>query len=258
MYPDTSAGMSAVDGALRQPHSLRGARLQSLHSSYLNGRHRPLHALEHQFAERLDVGERLDRHLHLAVDQNLATARFGAEPRGEVHHRADRRIIVSPLEADTAERCIAMGDPYSEAEVVAELAPLDREIGDRVAHLDRHSHRTHRRIGAWQWIIEQDVEAVAGKALQCTLVLVDERTKNVVIRAQDRHHLLRLGGLGEGPEAAQVAKHGRPRAAMALQVALAIPRGHHEIRDLRRETPPQTAPTLDSRQPVAHPLLDGL
>ena len=43
--------MSAVDGALRQPHSLRCARLQIPHSKYVKGRHRPLHALEHQFAE---------------------------------------------------------------------------------------------------------------------------------------------------------------------------------------------------------------
>jgi hypothetical protein len=37
--------MSAVDGALRQPHSLRCARLQIPHSKYVKGRHRPIDAL---------------------------------------------------------------------------------------------------------------------------------------------------------------------------------------------------------------------
>ena len=59
------------------PHGLRRARLIS-YCNYVERRYQSLHAFEHQLAERFGVGQRLERHLHFAVEQDLAIARFGA------------------------------------------------------------------------------------------------------------------------------------------------------------------------------------
>src|SRR6266700_1019359 len=101
---------------------LRRACLQIPYCTYVERRYRSLHALDHQFAERLGVGYGLDRHMYFGVHQDLTAARFGAQPCGEIHDRADRRVIVPPLETDTAKRCIAVGDSHSEAELVAKFA----------------------------------------------------------------------------------------------------------------------------------------
>ena len=90
--------------------------------------------------------EILDRREGLGVDQDLAGLRLAAQPRREVHHRADRRVVVAALEADLAERGVAVRDADAEAELVAELAPFDGELRHRVAHLDRHADGAQRRL----------------------------------------------------------------------------------------------------------------
>ena len=61
-------------------------------------------------------------------------------------------------------------------------------------------------IGAGQGIVEQDQHAIAGEALERSLIAVDQLAQRCVIFVEDGHHLLRLGGLGEGGEAAQIAE----------------------------------------------------
>src|SRR5262249_55316818 len=115
-----------------------------------------------------------------------------AQPRGEIDHGADRRIVEAALESDPTERRIAVRDADPEAELVAVLAPADAELADALAHLDRKPHRALARVRTRQRIIEQDHYAVADEALDRALVFVDQRAEAGVIFAQDLHHLLGL------------------------------------------------------------------
>ena len=51
------------------------------------------------------------------------------------------------------------------------------------------------------------MHAVAGETLERALVAEDDLATALVVVAQNRHHVLGLGGFGEGREAAQVAEH---------------------------------------------------
>ena len=62
-------------------------------------------------------------------------------------------------------------------------------------------------VGNRQRIVEEDEDAVAGETVDRAFVLGDERTHRRVIVAQHRFHFLRLGGVGERGEAAQVDEH---------------------------------------------------
>src|SRR5216684_6851281 len=100
----------------------------------------PVQALKGKLADRLELGHALDRGVHLAVDQDLAALGLVAQARGKVRDRASHRILKAPLEADAAERRIAVGDADAEAKLVAVLAPSCRQTGDAVPHLDRHAN----------------------------------------------------------------------------------------------------------------------
>ena len=54
--------------------------------------------------------------------------RRAAQARREVGHVADRRVLPALLEADHAERGVALRDADAEADLVAELQP---GVGDR-------------------------------------------------------------------------------------------------------------------------------
>ena len=73
------------------------------------------------------------------------------------------------------------------------------------------------RIGAWQRIVEQDHQAVAGEALERAFEFVDQCAERVMIVAQHLHHFFRLRRLGERREPAQVAEHDGDFAAMAFE-----------------------------------------
>ena len=78
-----------------------------------------------------------------------------------------------------------------------------------------------------------------------------------MILAQHRHHLLGLGGLGEGGEAAQVAEHDGDVAAVAVEQLLAA-RGQHQLGDLRREEALQPRHALDLAELLGDALLEAL
>src|SRR5207249_1892428 len=97
------------------------------HAKHVEGRHRPREAAERQLAERLDLHQVLDRGVEPARDEDLAAARLAAQPRGEVGHGADRPVVPAPLEADGAERRVALRDADAEVQVEAQLAPAARQ-----------------------------------------------------------------------------------------------------------------------------------
>jgi hypothetical protein len=66
-------------------------------------------------------------------------------------------------------------------------------------------------------IIEKDHDAVARELVERALELADEWPQRTVIFAQKVEDFLRLGGLGEGGVAAQVAKHDDDLTAMRFE-----------------------------------------
>ena len=87
--------------------------------------------------------------------------------------------------------------------------------GDDVAHRDRHADGALGGVGHRDRIVEEDHHAVAGEALERALVGEDEPAHLRVVLAEHAHHLLGLGGLGEGGEAAQVDEDHGDLAAVA-------------------------------------------
>ena len=148
-----------------------------------------------------------------------------------------------------------MRDADAEAEIVAELLPFGGELDDPVAHLHRHLHAALARIGAGHRIVEQHHQSVAGEALQGALEGVDDAGETVVVLAQHGHHLLGLGGLGEGGEAAQVAEHDGDVLAVAVEQLFAA-RRHHQLGDLRREESLQPRHALDLAELLGDALLE--
>ena len=76
-----------------------------------------------------------------------------------------------------------------------------------------------------------------------------------MVLAQDRHHLLGLGGLGERREAAQVAEHDDDLAAVALEERL-VAGVDDELDELGREETAQPADPLQLLDLRAHALLE--
>ena len=63
---------------------------------------------------------------------------LAAEPGGEIDDGADGGVVEAVLEADAAERGVALRDADAEAELVAALAPIvAASCDDALAHLDR-------------------------------------------------------------------------------------------------------------------------
>src|SRR5215216_7395048 len=91
---------------------------------YVEGRDRAVETLKLQLADRFELGQHLDRGVHLAVDQDLAALRLAAQPRREIHHAADGGVVEAAFRADAAERGKAVCDADAEAELVAELFPF--------------------------------------------------------------------------------------------------------------------------------------
>ena len=81
------------------------------------------------------------------------------------------------------------------------------------------------------------------------------RADRRVVLAEHRHHLLRIGGLGERGEAAQVEEDDGDLAPVALQRILGAA-GDDEVGELRREEALQPADPLELRHAVGHALLE--
>src|SRR5688572_15058714 len=120
--------------------------LSSENRSCAQGRHvvcgyRALEAAQRELAHVLYLDPLLDLAEYALRDQHLAGLRLAAQARGEIGDRPDRAVVAPFLEADRAERGVAVGDPDAEAEVVAALLPACGQRAHLVAHLERHADR---------------------------------------------------------------------------------------------------------------------
>ena len=132
-----------------------------------------------------------------------------------------------------------------------------RRVATRVAHRDRHPHRALRRVVAGDGVVEEDHEAVASEALECSLEAVDEVAQRAVVVGEHGHDLLGLHGLGERREPAEVAEHHGDLAAVALEKRL-VARGDDQLDQLRREEPLQPADPFELLDLLAYALLECL
>jgi hypothetical protein len=82
------------------------------------------HAFELALAQILDLGQRLDRGGEPAAHQDLAVGGLAAQPRGEVDDGADRGVVEAILEADAAQRGVALRHADAEAQAIAAPSPL--------------------------------------------------------------------------------------------------------------------------------------
>jgi hypothetical protein len=83
--------------------------------------------LQHEIVHRFHLHCFLDRGIDALRNENLV--RFGdiTEPGRLDHDITHSAVVVSPLEADTAEGRIANADPNTQPELVTPLAPADCE-----------------------------------------------------------------------------------------------------------------------------------
>src|SRR2546423_8897027 len=149
----TSSWKARTNPGTRKRSAWNGTRARPSPSSATSGllqrpeperRHRLEEAAQLQRAHGLGVGERRDLLLGLRIEQDFPGARRAAKARREVGHVADRGILPALLEADHAERRLALRDADAQAHVVAELLP---RLGDRRERLlQRHRH-AHRALG---------------------------------------------------------------------------------------------------------------
>src|SRR5262249_3113790 len=95
---------------------------------------RTAEALEPHLADRLGLHRVLGRRERPPGDQDLSRLRFARQARGEDDRIADRAVVITPLEADPAQRRIAGRDPDADLELVAASSPAPRDLGEARAH----------------------------------------------------------------------------------------------------------------------------
>src|SRR5580693_6812139 len=89
--------------------------------------------LELKLANGLDRDGILDRHQHTRADQNLTRLGFVTEPRGDIRHRPNGRIVEPALEANGPQCSETVRDTDAEADVVPQPTPLLGQCSDSVA-----------------------------------------------------------------------------------------------------------------------------
>ena len=189
---------------------------------------------------------------HPLGGQHLAALCLAAQAGGEVHHRADGRVLEATLEADLAAGREAGGDAHSESQVVPATLPLVGQPLGAVAHGQAKGHSASFGLLAGDRVVEEDHHSVAGELRECPALLEDDRTDRVVHLLQHRHDILGLGSLGKGRESAQVAEQHGYLGAMTLQHRCAS--GGHRLHQLRRHEASHHAESFD----LLHLLGDAL
>ena len=131
-------------------------------------------------------------------------------------------------------------------------APALGELPHAVAHRDGESHGARGGIRAGHGVVEEGGQPpVAGEAVDRRLEPVQQLAGAAVVLAQHGHDVLGLDALRERDEAPQPARDDGDLAPVALEEGL-VPRGHEQLRDLRREEPAQL------RDPLLEPLVEAL
>jgi hypothetical protein len=109
-------------------------------------RNRPRESHELDFADGLERGNLLDRSSDTLPDEDLPVLRLAAKERREIRDRADGAVVKSSLEADPADRCVALRDADAEPYAMARLA----QRGESAATASRiaTASRTARAAGS--------------------------------------------------------------------------------------------------------------
>ena len=157
-------------------------------------------------------------------DQDLSRRRARAQARGEVRDRAERAVVVAPLEADAAERGVAGLDPDPECELGAAAAPARHELLEPLAQRDREAHGLELVLLDLHRVVEEHHHPVAGKMLERAAVLRDEHADGSVVLAQHLDQVLRRSRLRERGEVAQVGEEARDVGAVPGEDLLAVGR----------------------------------
>src|SRR6185437_15111378 len=130
-------------------------------------------------------------------------ARLGAQPGRQIDDGADRRVIYTILETDASQRRVALRHANAAAKVVPALHPAERQVSDRITHLDGQSNRALWSVIAGQRIVEEDHHAVASEAIKRAFVLANQWSDRTMILGEERHNVFGLRGFGEGSETPQ-------------------------------------------------------
>src|SRR6185437_16253650 len=104
------------------------------------------------------------------IDQDLPGLCFTAQPRSEVDHASNRRVIEAALVSEGAKRRIAACDAHAEIEIVSGLLPLRAQFAEACPHLERHLGGALARLGYGERIVEKNQDAVTGKAVERAFV----------------------------------------------------------------------------------------
>ncbi len=193
-------------------------------------------ALEREVPDVLDVEQMLDLGECAAADEHLAVARGIAEPRGEDRHRAERGVVEASLEADLPERGVSERDPDAEAELVAATLPTGCEVSHQLADREAHAHSSCRGVVAFDRVVEEDLQPVAGEEAHRRLEPLYEPPDPFVELAEHPQQLLGLDALCKRRVAPEVTEQHGDLPAVALQQPIVLGRDD-DVRDLRRQEP---------------------
>ena len=129
------------------------------------------------------------------------------------------------------------------------------EIGrERLLQRERHADRALGGLVDLDRVVEEDHHAVAGEVLERAAELVDRAPERGVVGAQQLHHLVGIGAVGERGEAAQVEEYRGDLAPVRLEQLLAA--GDDRLGHRAREEALQARQALELRHLVAHALLE--
>ena len=168
-------------------------------------------ALQLERLDRLDLGRVADERERRLPDQHLARLRRLLQPRRDVDRIAGRQPLLRPRHHLAGHHA----DP-----------PLQPELGQRVAHLDRRPHRAQRVVLVQHRHAEHGHHRVADELLHAAAVPLDDRLHPLEVAREQRTQPLGIERLAERGRAGQVAEQHRHRLALLLR-----PRGRSGERE---------------------------
>ena len=124
--------------------------------------------------------------LHPLGDQDLPRRGLRAQPGGQVGDGADGGVVEPALEADPAERGVALRDADAEAEVVAPPCPPVGELAAPGRASRPPSAPPARRVVARHRVVEEHHQAVTGEVLERPLEAEDQVPEGRVVLARAR------------------------------------------------------------------------
>ena len=143
----------------------------------------PREALELELARRRRLDGCLHRRKEPLADQDLAGRRLGAEPRGEIRHRAEHAVVVAAFEPDSTERGVAGLDADSEPQLRSTLAPQQRELLEPLLSCQREPDGLKLVVCHGDRIVEEHHDPIACEVLQRPVVRWDEVAECAVVLA---------------------------------------------------------------------------